>query len=580
MSDNTVTQNPSIILHEDRIAIPSIVGDDPRSLGSANIGNALDEFTGGVVSPPVRPREAMRMALSSGGVMSVCHAVAEGTSGLGFELKPRDPTKIEMKDRKSWSPAVSEQHDRAQVLIQAGYRGDGKLTLRDAIHDYELDRVILGWGGMVVVRSTMADDRGIGEPIALGRFEACGAEFTKPDRTLTNVPVPVALSDGRVLWIAVPRAFRRIRYVGSAGRSTWFKEYGDWRSMDARTGKYSTGARFYPSTDPMRPGKCTPGVLPKGSVPASEVAHFATGFPGVAPYGVSGWHAEMSTVASASEHIKLVLDYLRSGLHCVTIAAADRPFEDAQARAAVSQIDELGRGRQGLGKLITIALTPESSDKPKPGAPFGNPMSADRGRLVLHQITTTLPQQLLDETLSDALSARIAQAERIPGLLIGRSDAYTFATASAAWTTANRLRFRPHHQEHDAFLNSLLIEKGITDWMITTVSPDWEVDEPLAGVASVAGQNGGISANRAMALLSHVMDIEIKKIDTWWGDIPMPIVQAILTSADPQATLDALAIPGAPKIPQGESSITAPITETLSALNKKLDELSERLGTT
>ena len=97
---------------------------------------------------------------------------------------------------------------------------------------------------------------------------------------------------------------------------------------------------------------------------------------------------------------------------------------------------------------------PLDSKQSGPSTLMDQASSSERGRLVLHELNTRLPQEVLDSTLSEALAERVAHSERIPGLLLGRSESYNFATAAAAWMTANRLRFRPHHVTREDFLDS------------------------------------------------------------------------------------------------------------------------------
>lgn len=592
MSD--VTQNPSVVLDRHHINVPFIIGEQPGTPDQSE-----DLMTSGLISPPVDPGEALALGLSSGAVMAVGAVVAHGTAGADFMIEPRID-EIDPRDRKKWPKGTAEERDRLEIFLRTGYRGSHTYTIIDAFHDMELDRFYLGHGGIAIIRSGVKDnDTRPAPPIALARFESTGANLTYADKEATMVPTPVALADGRIVWVQVPRFFRRIRHmpitiafaravenndlgiakssigdinqVATSGElmsgATWFKEFGDWRAMDARTGTYAKGYRYEASTDPLVPGRCISGKLPKGAVPAIEVARFVTSFPGAAPYGISAWHAEMGTVQAAREHIKLLLKYLKSGLHAVMLAAATRPFEAASLNAAVTKIDELGRGCDGLGALITVSLIPQSADNPN--AFVGNQASADRGGLVLMPLKTELPNQLLDDTLSDTLGARIASAERVPSLLIGRSDGYNFATAAAAWDTANRMRFSPSHREHEGFLDALTAEMGISRWRLRTVSPAWKEDEPLTGVASVAYQAGGMSVNRSMDMLAKVLQIDGVHIDEWWGDLPMPIVSLILTAQDPKAMLD-LILPGNKiKIPSTDT-VMKPVADMVDKVNGQI----------
>lgn len=505
---STSSDNPGIVIRDETFQVPFVTGDMP---GSSN-SNEDSIFDMNLEIPPVNQRRVLQAMLRSGAVTAVGHAIAQGTTGMGHDIVARFDANA---PRDRWPDGAEDEHDRLTVFLATGYRGEEVTSIREGLYNAEHDRFAIGWGGVTVFR----DDKG--KPIAIGAFEALGAKFSKPDPKPVMTKIPVATDDGRIIWTEVPRHFRRILVIDhTTGARTWYKQYGDPRVLDSRTGRYVT-------------------KVTKSVVPAVEVMSWATRFPGVGPYGVSGWHTELAAVDSAKEHIDLLLSYLRSGLHSVVIAAADRPFESATADAAVDKIDKLGRGREGLAALITIALSPTPSGNSNP---LADSSSADRGRLVLHELHTKLPEALTNEVLSDALTLRIAQSERLPELLIGRSGSYNFATAAAAWSTANRLRFSPHHAQKDDFLNAVIIEMGIRHWSLRTISPDWKDEEPLNGMMSVSGQLGGVTVNTAMKLMYDLMDMKAKPIDAWWGSLPFPLVTKILEAPDPQAMASTLGI--------------------------------------
>ncbi len=572
MSDDNpvVTQNPSIILDKEVIDVPLMIGELPGT--PAQDTDPDEMFGGGMAKQPVPPKEALRLMLRCGALMAVSHAVAEGTAGSGYDIIPRTRG-IDVDHPDRWPADVNDQFQRIQAFIQTAFHGEQDMSLRTGFYREEHDRFSIGWGGVIVHRGIKDANSDLPPPPkGLGRFEACGGKFTKPDRKPTMVPVPVGLDDGSIVWVEVPRFFRRIRYQSSGGAIMWFKEYGDWRSMDAKTGKFSSGVTHTPPTKEWAHGRYTGGALPKTAVPAVEVAHWETPFPGVYPYGVSAWHAEMTAIRSSHEHASLMLDYLKSGLHSVIVAAANRSFESGTADAAVKKIDELGRGREGLGALVLIELQPIDSKQTGYNSMFDQDRTGDRGRLVLHELHTKLPSELMNNTFSEALSTRISNAERIPGLLLGRSESYNFATAAAAWMTANRLRFRPHHMTRESFLDALLIEMGITHWRLAVRSPEWDEQEKISSVVQSIGQMGGISVNRALQLLGRAVGIETTPITEWWGDIPLVLVTKILEAEDPQAMLDALKLPGEPQIPMDRSSVSDPVSKAIDTLNAAAEE--------
>jgi capsid portal protein len=575
MPEEEFARDVAIIVDKRDVNIPFMAGELP---GTSPVGETLFDRAAAVVEPPVDPKKARSAVLSNGELAAVLSVVADGTAGVNYTIKPRFKSATDkdfkLDDPTTWTDEVRRQHDLCQILVQAGFRGDGVKSLKAGFRKQEHDRAILGWGGVQVNRGKITDTLGFGKPSHFGSFEACSAKYTKLQKTLVPVPVPVVMQDGRILWIEEMRRFRRIK-VTSGGHTWYYKEYGDWRSMDARTGKYSTGNRHKASLSPFQPGTYKPGKLPKGASPAVEIAAWATSFPGSAPYGISGWHSEMMSVAASSENTKLLLEYLKSGLHGVILAAANRPFEDASAQNAIETIDQLGRGRKGLGALIPINLIPGDTSSGSQQNPFANDTTADRGRLILHELSTNLPSQVMDGQLSESLGKRFAHSERIPALLLGKSDSYNFATASAAWSTVNRLRFAPHHEERVHFLSRVLVEMGITFWCISVESPEWNEKEPLGSTASIAGSQGGMSMNQATRLLSEVMDIDIKPAEDWWGEMPLSLVKAVLESPDVYQTLSLLGLDEEAKKYEDSRPIGEAVVEVVSNIDQAAQDRAD-----
>lgn len=569
----------AVVLDKRQVSIPFMAGELP---GSEPVGENIFDRSAMVIEPPVDPDAARRAVLSNGELAAVLCAVADGTAGVNYTIRPRfkqTEGSFKLDDPKTWTADVRRQHDLCQILVQTGFRGDGVKSLKMGFKKQEHDRVVIGWGGVQVRRNVIPDDRlGFPRPSHFQTFESCNARYTKLQRRAIAIPIPVALQDGRILWIEEMRRFRRIK-VSGGGKTWFFKEYGDWRSMDGRTGKYSSGNRHKPPTSPFAPGVYKPGKLPPGSSPAVEVAAWATMFPGVAPYGISGWHSEMLSVSSSAESTKLLLEYLKSGLHSVILAAANRPFEDASATAAINSIDQLGRGRKGLGALIPITLIPAASSIQTAGNgnPFKEDTTADKGRLVLHELNTKLPAQVMDGQLNDALGKKFAHSERIPALLLGKSDSYNFATASAAWSVVNRLRFAPHHEERMHFLDRVLVEMGVTFWRIEVESPEWNEKEPLGSTASVAGSQGGMSINQATRMLSEVLDIDAKAVEDWWGDLPMSLVKAVLDSPNPKQTLLLLGLEEEAEKFEDAAPIAQVVTDTIDSIDRSAQERADEL---
>lgn len=571
---------PAVILSDEMVDLSFVQAAIPGYEDSQELGG-IDPMTGfpGVIKPPVDPLMATKAVKENGELAAVLHAVANGCAGVTYKIVPRKKAAQggpNLDDPSSWDDEIRAEHYRLQAFTQAGFHGSGVKSLRAGFYEQEHDRAVLGWGGVTVFRDEMdQSDTKIPKPRALGRFQAVMARFTKPGREATATPVPIVAEDGTVLWIEEMRHFRKIFLQARNSRGQWYKEYGDWRFMDRESGVFARNNRRRVSKNLLEPGMYFPGTI-SGKDPAVEVMHWATSFPGAAPYGISGWHSEMSTVETSAEAASLLLSHLKSGLHGVILAAGNRQFDNNSVDAATAKINELGRGRKGLGALITLALIPTGSDGTNNSVNrmLGDDMGADRGRLILHELNTKIAPQIIDGTLKKAGGDSFARSERVPGLLIGKSEAYNFATAGAAWRVVNRLRFAPHHEERGAFLSRLCVEMGIRHWTLELVTPEWEEAPSTTGIATVAGQNGGLTPNIAFRMISDLVGVQFKQFDGWWGDIPMPILTAVLSSPDPVMALRLFGLDAQAdlyaKMPKPEKAVVDDITATLQSAENAL----------
>lgn len=507
--------------------LPGMASDDDEQLTDGTV-----QVT--VRSPPIDPADANKAARSSGVVMALGNVVAYGCGGGAVEPVKRTKTAGD-EDQQ-----LADRRD-VDIFLASAFATQDKpvATPQEVFRHVEFDRFKNGWGAVNVTRA----------PISLGplpppvttirHHDNDNLRATTRDRSVTMVPVPVVLqSDGSVMWVEVPHVFFRWRDKRPGNsKFTWFKSFGDWRSMDAKTGRYSSGSRRVANPDSPTGYAYITGVLPSGAIQASEIAHFSTYYTGVAPYGVSAWHSEFDAVAASDEQGKLLLAYMKSGLFSIILAAASRPFDKVIVDDATKTINRLGRGRDGLAALVTLSLTPTTSQQmAMPGA-GNNDAASSQGRIILHELSTKLPTEIINGSLEGALVDRLAQAERIPTLLIGKAGTYSSATASAAWMSASKLRFQPAHADHDALMNAALASRGVVSWGVETTSPTWKEDPSITAIGQTAGQYGGMTINTALAMMAGATGDDFKPRTEWWGDLPMPIVAAILRDKDPYSAV-------------------------------------------
>ena len=222
-----------------------------------------------------------------------------------------------------------------------------------------------------------------------------------------------------------------------------------------------------------------------------------------------------------------------------------------------------------MAALVSINLMPTTSGQAAMAGFSDASGASDQGRVIFHELSTKLQPQILDGSMSGALADKLAIAERVPTLLIGKAAMYSSATAAAAWMVANRLRFQPAHREHDAFMNICAATRGISAFGVETESPEWKDSPSVTAVAQTAGQHGGLTVNTAMAMMTESANVDFKPIEHWWGNLPMPMVTTVLKDKDPYGTLvRILGQAGAPTREQFDAGVSQVIPEITAAIAK------------
>ena len=79
----------------------------------------------------------------------------------------------------------------------------------------------------------------------------------------------------------------------------------------------------------------------------------------------------------------------------------------------------------------------------------------------------------------------------------------------------------------------------------------------------------GLTANRAVRLISEIMGVDVTPVEEWWGDVPFPFVKIILESDFPGEVAKLLGV----DLPKGAEDVE--VAGAAAALADRLDEGAE-----
>ncbi|RTL06435.1 phage portal protein [Candidatus Dependentiae bacterium] len=320
--------------------------------------------------------------------------------------------------------------------------------------------------------------------------------------------------------------FDRFRsYVQSvSGMKTFFKEFGDPRPMDSRTGRY------YNSVEEM----------PVGAIPATELLHFWV-FSSRSSYGVPRWVGatfEVLGIKAAAEMNYTHWD--NKAIPPLAILVSGGKLTAGAAQQIATHVESRIKGRNNYHAALVIEAEPFA----------GSSGNADaRARIALQPIAQ--PQDGIFLQYSDQSEDVIARQFRISPITRGKTKDFNRATAESASRKDETQVFQPERQKFDQrFERTILTDMGIRYWRVVSNSPTASDPETLSKIVSQATKDGNLVPDEARRFLSDVLNVPLAQLEAKWSKQPLALTLAGIPveEDDPRAgssaSMDMAAMPG------------------------------------
>jgi PBSX family phage portal protein len=303
--------------------------------------------------------------------------------------------------------------------------------------------------------------------------------------------------------VKVSKRFRVFCQISdSAGKqeTIWFREFGDPRVLDYKTGEWkSSGDRKNAAT---------------------EVIVFRSDYHPTSPYALPRWIGNLPSVlgSRASEEIN-VLYFDNKTVPPLVIMVSGGQLTKGSIKRLEHVLNHEIKGRENFHKALVLEAV--STDE-----------AAMRG-------TSTAPKieikPLTEAQLSDAMfqaydqnnRKKLRSSFRLAPIFTGESDDYTRATAEVSMLVVEEQVFRPERLAFDYFLNRWLMPAlGAHYWKFKSLGPNVTLNEDLIAALGAAEGVGAMTPNLGREILSDVLEKELPKIEEPWGDIPYSLTLA------------------------------------------------------
>lgn len=513
-SEGTPTQVPMV----QGSALPVIAASRRVEQTAGKWAGLIDK--GQVLAPPYDPFELVCAVEESDTLPQAIAAMATNVGGFGYELLPLFPTHDPDTGEPVKPPpeAVAEREQLELFLASCNL----ELGLPGLLELADTDAETIGWATVEVLRNAEGD---------VAAFEHVPAYTMRLGRTLPRVLVECPFrhpTTGKLVTIPRWRTFRLYVQI-TAGRTVYFKSFGDPRFVNSATGEVGTTAW----------GKDDQG----NDLNATEVI-FRRIYAPHTPYGVPRWVGGSPHVRAGREAAELLVDwFLNAPIGMKLALVAGGTFKADSLADALDKIDHGARGSEHAWSLVTLEAERDST---------GDPI-ADEGKdkpptLALEDVTYEVPATLYtgENNLIDGSHRRVRRMFRLPAIYFGDSEAETNrAAADTARGVAEEQVFRPLRslRWETLFNSELFPSMGINYWKLHLSGAVTGDNEAAFKGLGPFNEGGGTSVNSLRRVFAETVGLEAPGlINEPWADKPLPLVlELVKLGLDPNKSLADLA---------------------------------------
>ncbi len=303
-----------------------------------------------------------------------------------------------------------------------------------------------------------------------------------------------------------------------SAETRWFKEFGDPRIIDNKTGEVVKQEDEAKVPEEQR---------------ANELVHFKLYSPRT-PHGLPRFIGNLITLFGDRAADEVNYNTLKNNnVPSMMITVANGQLTQASIDRIQEYVMSQIAGQNNFSKFIIIEAEGQYE-----GQESGIP------KIGIEKLSSEQMRDQLFQQYSMNNADKIRQAFRLPPIFVGRSDDYTRSTAEASRRLADEQVFSPGREEFDNYINQrVLPEIGALYHTFVSNGPNITDDEDLIAVMAAAEKSGGMTPRIARMLIADILGMDehaLPPLDpSIKPDVPFTIqvADAVKNTAEPMHQL-------------------------------------------
>jgi PBSX family phage portal protein len=438
-----------------------------------------------IIRPPLNPNSLSKLVFENSFLIQCIDAMVQNIHGFGYRIEF-----IGKQDDETSQEAITE----LQWLEELFDKPNTNMSFQEL-------RMRLGWDYYVFGNCYLEVTRDSqGRVLTLHHVPAPTMRITKVDPQST--PVTETLNRyGKELKIKNTKNFRRYVQVDDMGGKVWFKEFGDPRVIDPKTGKENT--QLAPTSG------------------STEIIHLAS-YNAQSIYGIPIWYSQLSSVIGSRQAELTNLDFFENNaIPAMAILVAGGYLTQESYEFLANNFEQI-KGRGSTHKVLileargTVEDASNTGQVPSPSITM-KPLGQERQNDALWQ---EYEKQCRD---------KIRACFRLAPVLVGAATDYTFASARVSLEVAENQIFIPERVKFDDIINNKILETWKPKYFRFRSAPaSIATSEDLIQAIQAFNDSGAITPNISIGILNEKLNLDIPRVQEFWGDLPFQMVEAIL----------------------------------------------------
>jgi capsid portal protein len=442
----------------------------------------------GLIAPRYSPAQMFDIVEECDTLKTCVDSMVEGVdgNGHGWQFAGNDKTERDLPENKEQAEELANFFDNVN--------SDGSLvSVRKSVR---ADLESTGNGAMEVVRNIDQSRNPLGDIEEISHLPITYCRMSVLDKKPTEYTVKL-WRKGKIVSVTRSKHFRRYARKMPSGKITWFKEFGDPRTLDANTGQY----------------------VPSTPTPATELIWFKLAFRN-ADYGVPRWIGALTTIKGRVLANWCNFDLFNNqGIPPLLIVVEDGQLTPASIDEIEGTI-ESWHDVNKMNRTCILHVEPQMIN-------FDGQRTKSAVQVI--KLRDARKEDFLFENYLAYSEKAIRKVFRLPPLIQGTSEDYSLASATASQIVAEQQVFGPIRRDFDEFINVKIVraEFGYFNWRFVSKGPKITGSEELTKMIRMFAISGGASSNQIIELANETLGTDWSIDDSAASKIPVMVLQSL-----------------------------------------------------